>query len=208
VSRRPDRGSEPFPIARRPLLLGAGAVGAALALGGCGDPPGSPYSGGLRDIALAAALENQLVAVYGAALAAAHAGRLGAVPPAFTAFAQTTIEQHVEHAGVWNAILRSARKPTISGTPLSSQPTVLGTLGAASTVAQVAGIAAGLENQAARTFTSATAGSTIAAGIAASASIAPVEAMHAAVLQFIIGTYPIPDEFIGPGGAPGTELTV
>lgn len=46
-------------------------------------------------------------------------------------------------------------------------------------------------------------------GIVASATIAPVEAMHAAVLGFIAGDYPVPDSFLDISSAVGpAALTV
>ncbi|HEV2633506.1 MAG TPA: ferritin-like domain-containing protein, partial [Actinocrinis sp.] len=66
-----------------------------------------------------------------------------------------------------------------------------------------------LENQAAQTYLFAAGNVTSAGGIATAASIAPVEAMHAAILQFVLGEYPVPDTFLGTGKAASpTLLTV
>jgi hypothetical protein len=35
-----------------------------------------------------------------------------------------------------------------------------------------------------------------AGGISTAATIAPVEAMHAAILNFVLGQYPVPDNFL------------
>jgi hypothetical protein len=215
VSRRPtDRdgadGEGQYTLARRPLLLGAGAVGAALALGACSSPPPSPYSGEVRFYALAAALENQAVWFYRTALSnASSGGKLGKLPTAFTSFAQTAIAHHTDHAGTWNAMLRKAKKPPISGTPLTLQPSVSSALGSATTLAQVATYASQLENQVAQTLAGALGSGTItgASAISTAASIAPVEAMHATVLQFIAGKYPVPDDFVGTNAVLTSELT-
>jgi hypothetical protein len=213
VSRPPtdrDRGDQgPYTLARRPLLLGAAAAGAALALDACSSPPPSPYSGQLRFVALAAALENQAVWFYRTAQSNAAAGKLGELPAAFTAFVQTAIAHHSDHAGAWNAMLRRAHKPTVSGTPLTLQPSVSAELGSATTLEQVGTYAIQLENQAAQTFAAALCSGTItgAAQISMAASIAPVEAMHAAVLQFLIGKYPAPDDFVGTNAVLTSELT-
>lgn len=45
-----------------------------------------------------------------------------------------------------------------------------------------------------------------AGGIATAAYIAPVEAMHAAVLDFVLGNYPVPDTFLGTGKTAGPAL--
>jgi Ferritin-like domain len=215
---------------RRGFLLGLGGVGAGLALAACsssssantsstGSPSAmgspsmgssaSPYTGDLKVVALATALENQAVAAYSAALSAATAGKLGTVPPAVATFVQTAMSQHSDHAKAWNAVLSSAKVPTITGVPLSTQPQVLSALGAVTTVGGVANLALELENQAAQTYLFAAGNVTSAGGIATAASIAPVEAMHAAILQFVLGEYPVPDTFLGTSKAASpTILTV
>ncbi|MBC3840927.1 ferritin-like domain-containing protein [Streptacidiphilus sp. 4-A2] len=203
---------------RRGFLLGAGGVAAALALAACsssstktsssgaGGTPmasGSPspsmssmYTGDLQVVALATALENQAVGAYTAALAAAKAGKLGTVPAAVGTFATTAMAQHADHAKAWNAVLTGAGKPAITGVPLSNQPATLKALGAATSAGAVAQLALELENQAAQTYLFATYNVSSAGGIATAASIAPVEAMHAAILNFVLGQYPVPDDFL------------
>lgn len=216
-------------VARRRFLLGAGAAGLGLALAACGSsgnstasspassaatqPPtsaaGGTYTGDLKVVALATALENQAIAAYTAALSAATAGKLGAVPPAVGTFAKTAMAQHTDHAKAWNAVLQSAGKPTISGVPLSGQPAVEKALGAVTDVGGVAKLALQLENQAAQTYLFAEFNVTSAGGIATAATIAPVEAMHAAILQFVLGEYPVPDNFLGTDKAANpSTLTV
>ncbi|QMU73826.1 ferritin-like domain-containing protein [Streptacidiphilus sp. P02-A3a] len=204
---------------RRGFLLGAGGVAAALALAACssgstkssaGGASGTPmasgtpapsattslYTGDLRVVALATALENQAVGAYAAALAAAKAGKLGTVPAAVGTFATTAMAQHADHAKAWNAVLTGAGKPAITGVPLSNQPATLTALGGATSAGAVAQLALDLENQAAQTYLFATYNVSSAGGIATAASIAPVEAMHAAILNFVLGQYPVPDDFL------------
>lgn len=204
---------------RRRFLLGAGGVAAGLALAACssndkkstsasastGAPGSSPtasgsaaskYTGDLKVVALATALENQAVGAYKATLDAAKAGKLGTVPPAVATFVTTAMAQHADHAKAWNAVLTGAGKPAITDVPLSNQPATLKALGAAKDVGAVAKLALQLENQAAQTYLFATYNVTSPAGIATAATIAPVEAMHAAILNFVLGTYPVPDDFL------------
>ena len=208
------------PASRRGFLVGVGGVAAALALAACssssstknavGAPGGSgssgspvagsassgTYTGDLQVVALATALENQAVGAYGAALTAAKANKLGTVPPAVATFATTAMAQHADHAKAWNAILTGAGKPAITNVPLTNQPATLKALAAATTVGDVANLALELENQAAQTYLFATYNVSSAGGIATAASIAPVEAMHAAILNFVLGQYPVPDDFL------------
>lgn len=146
---------------------------------------------------------------YQAALAAAQAGKLGTVPPAVATFVTTAMSQHQDHAKAWNAVLTGAGVPAITNVPLSNQPATLKALGAATSVGAVAKLALELENQAAETYLFAAGHVASTGGIATAASIAPVEAMHAAVLNFVLGTYPVPDTFLGSSKAASpTLLTV
>lgn len=209
----PDTGLD-----RRRFLRGLGLAGlSAFALAACGDdgksssgkssPPASgsgqaapapsgTYTGDLLVVALAAALENQAVGAYQAAIAAAGAGKLGTVPPAVANFATTAMAQHGDHAKVWNNVLSQAGKPPITGVPLKSQAAVTDALGKVTDVPGVARLALQLEDQAAQTYLFAQFDVTAPAGIETAATIAPVEAMHAAILRYLLGEYPVPDDFL------------
>ena len=215
-------------LGRRGFLVGGVGVGAALALAACssssspassgsgasGAATGSPmagsstskYVGDLKVVALATALENQAVGAYQAALSAATAGKLGSVPAAVATFVTTAMSQHQDHAKAWNAVLTGAGVPAITTVPLSNQPATLQALSGASTVGDVAKLALTLEDQAAETYLFAAANVSSAGGISTAASIAPVEAMHAAILQFVLGQYPVPDSFLGTDKAASTTL--
>ncbi|MDY0811390.1 ferritin-like domain-containing protein [Kitasatospora purpeofusca] len=174
-----------------------------------GSPSGSAsgqYTGDLKVVALATALENQAVGAYRAALDAAKAGRLGTVPPAVASFITTAMGQHADHAKVWNSVLTGAGKPAITDVPLSNQPATLQALGAATDVATVARLALSLEDQAAQTYLFAAYSVTGPGGIATAASIAPVEAMHAAILNYVLGQYPVPDDFLPVDKAANPDL--
>lgn len=216
---RPAAEDRPHDPARRRFLLGAGGLAAAFALAACagkdentsaastkgvgGSSPSTSasasagtYTGDLKVVALATALENQAVGAYRATLAAAKAGKLGTVPPAVATFVTTAMSQHADHAKAWNAVLVGAGKPAIRNVPLSNQAAVTAALGKATTVGAVAKLALQLEDQAAQTYLFATYNVSSQAGIETAATIAPVEAMHAAILHFILGQYPVPDDFL------------
>ncbi|MFE2722160.1 ferritin-like domain-containing protein [Kitasatospora sp. NPDC059327] len=208
---------------RRRFLIGAGGTAAALVLAACssgGKDGANPapssaattaagstsatasasatgkYTGDLKVVALATALENQAVGAYQSTLDAAKAGKLGTVPPALANFVTTAMAQHAEHAKAWNAVLTGAGLPAITDVPLSNQADTVAALNKASSVGDVAKLALQLENQAAQTYLFATYNVTSPAGIATAASIAPVEAMHAAILNYVLGQYPVPDDFL------------
>ncbi|MGH3765743.1 MAG: ferritin-like domain-containing protein [Pseudonocardiaceae bacterium] len=160
-------------------------------------PPAETYTGDLKVVALATALENLAVTAYGGALKKAGAGELGTVPPAVATFIQTAMKQHADHAQAWNAVLSKAGKPTINDAPLTITQEQVAKLTAAKTVPEVAMLALNLENVAAQTYTFAAANVTDPGGIMTAATIQPVETMHAAILNFVLGQYPVPDSFIG-----------
>jgi hypothetical protein len=157
----------------------------------------SAYTGDLKVVALAAALENLAIAAYGGALTAAGKGTLGTVPPAVGTFVQTAMKQHSDHAAAWNGVLTKANLKPITGTPLTIAADQVSMLNAAKSVTDVAKLALNLENAAADTYTFAAANVTDAGGIMTAATIQPVETMHAAILSFILGQYPVPLAFIG-----------
>jgi hypothetical protein len=202
------------PSTRRNFFLGAAgavALGAAAACSsgssGTGrssstapSTPAAPkenYTGDLKVVALATALENLAITAYGAALKKVGTGELGTVPPAVATFVQTALKQHADHAQAWNAVLSKAGKPTINDAPLSITQEQVALLTAAKSVPDVAKLALNLENVAAQTYTFAIANVTDVGGILTAATIQPVETMHAAILNFVLGQYPVPDSFIG-----------
>ncbi len=203
------------PSTRRGFFLGAAGAVALGAAAACSNGPLSAprsavppvptspaappetYTGDLKVVALATALENLAVTAYSKALQKGNAGQLGTVPPAVVTFMQTAMKQHTDHAQAWNAVLSKAGKPTINDAPLSITQDQVNMINAATSVPDVAKLALNLENVAAQTYTFATANVTDAGGIMTAATIQPVETMHAAILNFILGQYPIPESFIG-----------
>jgi hypothetical protein len=208
--------------ARRSFLIGVGGVAVIGGVAACSSsskktttastPPAatgsgsasagaSKYTGDLKVVALAAALENLAVAAYSGALTMAGAGKLGTVPPAVATFVTTAMAQHKDHAQAWNGVLSKANLPTITGTPLTITASEVAMLQASKSVVDVAKVALALEDAAAATYTFATENVTDAGGIMTAATIQPVETMHAAILNFVLGQYPVPVSFIGTSNA-------
>lgn len=228
--RTAERLSDPG-LDRRRFLRGVGVVGlSAFAVAACGSGDGTSsgkpssgasaagqaapaatgsYTGDLLVVALAVALENQAVGAYQAAVQAAGAGKLGTVPPAVANFATTAMAQHADHAKVWNNVLTQAGKPPVTGVPLKSQAAVADALGKVTDIPGVARLALQLEDQAAQTYLFAEFNVAAPAGIETAATIAPVEAMHAATLHYLLGEYPVPADFLPVDKAAKTDdLTI
>jgi Ferritin-like domain len=213
---------------RRTFLLGAGALVGTAALAACGSSSSggtktssagsassapttgsssgsstgaSPYTGDLKVVALAAALENLAVAGYGLVLSSAGKGKYGKVPPSIAQFATVVQKQHMDHAAAWNSVLTNAKLPAVKTAPLTIAKSAVASLSGAKTIPDVAKVALGIENSAAETYVFAVANVTNPGGIQVAASIAPVEAMHAAILSFVLGQYPVPNSNIGISNA-------
>jgi hypothetical protein len=154
------------------------------------------------------ALENLAVAGYGLVLKSAGNGKYGKAPPAIAQFIATVRKQHHDHSKAWNAVLTGANLSKITGTPLTIAGPSVKALKGAKAIPAVATVALGLENSAAQTYVFATANVMDPGAIATAAWIAPVEAMHAAILSFVLGQYPVPNTDIGTHKAvPPTALT-
>jgi hypothetical protein len=206
---------------RRRFLVGSGAVMGAALLAACSKsssvvaPPtsapgssttaagGGPLTGDLAVAALAASLENTAVATYQAALDAVQAGKLGTVPPAIGTFVTTVQKQHRDHAAAWNAILTQAGKSAVTGVDTTVNTGVVQPAFAkVASVADAAKLALALETVAAATYLNAIENAlTSTGGIQTSATIQPVEMQHIAILNFVLGTYPVPDSFASTDGA-------
>ena len=171
------------------------ATGSAAAVKAGGE--GQALSGDLQVVAMAASLENTAIATYMAGIKAATAGKLGTVPPAVVTFAQTAMAQHQDHQKAWNAVLTSAGKQPVTAVDPVIQPTVSAALGKVTNVTGLAQLALLLEDTAGQTYQNGLSVIKSAAGIKTAASIQPVEFQHAAILNFVLGKYPVPSAFTG-----------
>ena len=194
---------------RRTFLRGGvaavGAAGGGVLLAACGGggtvttaPSAAANGTDLQVARLAASIEVLAVNTYAAAISAAGPGQplAGAIPPAVAQFATTAQLQHQDHANAWNSTLQAAGQPpqTDPDPRLNSQ--VQAALGQAKTAADVAKLALMLENVALQTYVN---GSSLVSSAVArqqALTIAPVEAQHAAILNFVLGQYPVPDSFV------------
>lgn len=209
-------------ISRRGLLLGTGAAalgGVILAACSSGASPsrssrsssGGPatLSGDLEVAGLAASLENLGVYAYGAGIKAAQAGKLGSVPPAVVTFATTARAQHQQHAAAWNSLLTGAGKKSVTETDPALTPKVNHMFGQVTDVAGLARLALEIENIAAQTYQAGIGALSSQKAIQTAASIQPVEMQHAAILNLVLGSYPVPNAFNPMSSArPTSDLSV
>jgi hypothetical protein len=197
---------------RRGFLIGAGAVAGGAVLAACSSgssssttttsPAGSAagtntskLTGDLAVAALAASLENLAVAAYGDVLTAAGAGKLGTVPPAVARFATTVKAQHVQHAQAWNSAIVAAGHAAVITTDPVLTPVITADFKRVTDVAGAAKLALMLEDTAAATYQSAVGAVKAVSSVKVAASIQPVEMQHAAILNFVLGQYPVPNAF-------------
>lgn len=201
-------------LSRRGFLAGSGllVVGGAV-MAACGSSGSSSMSstkakagasGASLDVqvgAMAASLENLAVFAYNAGIQAAQAGRLGSVPPAVVTFATTAKSQHQDHANAWNAIVTSAGYKKVTVTDPAVTPTIQSAFTQVKDVTGLAKLALQLENTAAGTYLNGIGVASSNQAISTAATIQPVEMQHAAILNFVLGQYPVPDAFAKTDGA-------
>jgi hypothetical protein len=203
---------------RRRFLLGAGGVAAVGLLAACGDDgddtssdgttttpksgttgmddePAGDASGDLEIGAFAASLEVLAVNTYTAAAEAATGGKLGEVPPAVVEFVTTALGHHQEALDAWNGVLTEAGEPEVTEPPADLKATVDEEFGKVTDVVGAARLALMLEQIAAATYLEAIPVLTTEGAIGLAASIQPIDMQHAAVLLFVLGEYPVPDNF-------------
>jgi len=163
--------------------------------GSGGSSTAGALTGDLAVAALAASLENLAVAAYGDVLTAATAGKLGTVPPAVATFATTVKAQHAQHAQAWNSAIVAAGHKAITVTDPVLTPVVTADFAKVTDIVGAAKLALTLEDGAAATYQSAISAVKATSSVKVAASIQPVEMQHAAILNFVLGQYPVPNAF-------------
>jgi hypothetical protein len=168
------------------VTTGGAATTATTAASGAGDA---------KVAALAAGLEVLAVGTYKAALEAATANKLGAVPPAVATFAKTAMGHHQTALEAWNKVLTSGGGQAVSTPPASLKATVDKEFAAVKDVTGVAKLALLLEQTAADTYLGATQTLTGKEALTMAGALQIVDQEHAAILLFVLGQYPVPDVF-------------
>lgn len=207
---------------RRGVLLGGLGLAGAAGLAACSptshhpapssappSSPASPYVGDLRYAALFAALENLTAAGYSVVLGKIDAGAYETLPASVVGTMTTAAAHHADHAAAWNALLTGAGRPPVTGTPLSGAASALDPAQGATQAADALSAAITLEQTAAATYLGAVATLHASQVLALAAAVAPVEAQHAAVLELLLGSAPVPNATLSSSGGLGPDaLTV
>ena len=145
---------------------------------------------------LAASLEALAVSTYQTVLTAAGNGSLGTVPPAIGTFVTTAKKQHTDHQNAWNGALTGAGEQPQTAPDPHYNKIVMAALPGVKTVTDAAKLALTLETVAVETYTAGSALVTVKANRLVALTIAPVEAQHIAILNYVLGQYPVPYSFI------------
>ncbi len=204
---------------RRGFLAGSGVVAGGLLLAACGSSdstatPGASASastgggatGDKAALATNASLEALAVFAYDAALKAAPMGKFGkSVPAAVAEFATVAKKQHQDHQDAFNAALVAAGGKAYTDPDPALAATVTKMFGELTDVVGLAKLALTLENTAAATYIQQMSTLMSPMALSAVATIAPVEQQHSAILNFVLGEYPVPDTFVKLG-ATATSL--
>jgi Ferritin-like domain len=206
------------PLTRRGFLVATGATGAAVVAvttlgggtaGGASTRAGAMSSrrkggGGNKDLetaAFAASLEVLAVGTYGAALDAATAGSLGPVPPAGAEFVTTAMAQHQAQLDRWNEVLTTNGEPEVTDPDPDLKATVDEEFGNVTDFVGAAELARTLEQTAAATYLEAIPTLKSPDAIELAGSINVIDMQHVAVLNFVLGEYPVPDTFASTDAA-------
>lgn len=149
----------------------------------------------LDTAAVAAGIEVLAVQTYGAALEAATANKLGAVPPAVAEFVTTAKAQHQAAADKWNAVLKAGGKPGVTAPDAKLTPTVDTAFAKVTDVAGAAALALMLEQIASATYQKVLPTLSSKDAIELAGSLQIIDAQHVAILLFVSGQYPVPEVF-------------
>lgn len=204
----------PSPLTRRRVLLGGGIGALALVGVACGDDDDDePASSGTSttegetggdaggDLAIAmtgASLELLAVNTYQAALDAVGSGQLE-VPDAVAEFVTTVQAHHQAHLDALKGLLG----PDAQVTPPAELEATVNQMfmDAGGDVVKVAELARTLERTAADTYFAVIPQLEDKANRGAVATIQPVEMQHVAILNYVLGEYPVPNVFANADNA-------
>ncbi len=214
-TQAPAADTPSMSLSRRKFLVASSVTGLALVAAACGGDDGNAgadaggetggnappagenqvASGDAAVAEFAAGLEVLAVGTYKAALDAATANKLGPVPPAVAEYVQTAMAHHQEHLDAWNKVLKGAGGAEVTTPDAKLKPVVDAEFAKVKDVAGAAKLALTLEDIAAQTYLKAIPSLQSKDAIRLAGSIQAVDQQHVAILNFALGTYPVPETF-------------
>lgn len=201
-------------VSRRRFLVGGMAGVAAIGLAACsksspavsrssdgtvGGGTATTAAGGaggdVKTAMTAAGLEVLAVAAYTQTLSAASAGSIGTVPPAVATFVQTAKSQHQTALDQWNGVITKAGGQQVTTPPADLKATVDQAFAQVKDVTAAAKLALNLEQTASDTYLAV--GTTLVdkSAITLAGALQCAGQERAAILNFVLGSYPVPDVF-------------
>jgi Ferritin-like domain len=165
--------------------------------------PAARPSPDVAPVTLLVGLENLAVETYRSISDAAARGAYGPIPPALTTLLAAVRRHHADHAAQWNTGLTAIGGKPVTGVDATFRGLELApVLAKAATATDVAKVLLTLENAIAATYLDSLDSRLQSTGALRSAArVQPVEMQHAAMLEFLIGNYPVPDAFAGASAA-------
>ncbi len=188
----------------------AAAVGAGAACGGGGGdeestettaPTRPPLTGDVAVADLHARLENLAIEIYGALVARAAAGTLGAVPALVGSVVATAKAQHAEHLAVWNEVMRAGGKPAVVTPDEGLKPTLDAMLAQVEDGAGAARLALLVEEILSDTYLKSIPTLVDKESVRSAALILATDQQHQVVLRLALGEFPIPEPLQVPDKA-------
>ncbi|GAC1603945.1 MAG: hypothetical protein NVS3B21_32850 [Acidimicrobiales bacterium] len=219
ITSRPHPLRDKTPFSRRNFLVGGTAIGVGVVVTACSSssksnsaadsgtsasgtaaPATTPTTaaGGGGDLAIAkvaASLEVLAVGTYKAALDAATAKKLGAVPPAVGEYVTTAMANHQAALEMWNKVITGGGGQAVTQPPADLKATVDGLFAKVTDVTGAAKLALTLETIAADTYLAVLPKLKDKAAITFAGAQQVSDQNHAAILHYVLGEYPVPDVF-------------
>jgi hypothetical protein len=168
---------------------------------GATSPPTTTLTDDLALARLAGGLEQMAIDLYDAAAAATAGDRLGAVPLAVATYLSTARAQHTEHLAQWNRVLQAGGQPPVAAADEGLKPTLGKMLSDAKDLNTTVGVVGVVEEILADTYLRSIPTLDGKDTIKTAGQILIVDQQHRAILNYLLGTFPVPEPFQVPDKA-------
>ena len=117
------------------------------------------------------------------------------MPPAVVTFVTTVGQHHQAALDKWNSVITAGGGQAVTSPPADLNQSVQAAFMQVTDVAGLAKLALMLEQTASDTYLKVGPTLQSAAGVTLAGALQVVDQMHIAVLNYVLGTYPVPDVF-------------